>query len=303
MNASHSQVTLHYFCEGCGKETTPFTLCSLCKEERENPSSVNKFEYISLVEGNHSTQQTSNTHKMSTLSITPQQIIDFRAARKASGMAGCITGRPTPELDFFGYKDVQSWRPADPMQPHCFCFDCRELWDSDASIDVQLIQNGHKMALWTYEQILPKGSVPPRDEAPRPALPLPMPSGGISRDEVPLLARTMTEHPEARGWGAVPPLRVDTSVRTYGSFSEVPMSLPAPRHRDVMNESHSERIRGDLAELKGQLQSELVVTMDRRRNAVCYDDGDEKAAFLAQVAKDEAAIWAKLDAVTLLLNE
>jgi hypothetical protein len=82
------------------------------------------------------------------------EILQHRESRKDAGMVGCITGKPTPEMDFFGYRDVQSWRPADPMNPHCFCFDCRGLWDSDAAIDAELVNSGHWWACDVYASLL-----------------------------------------------------------------------------------------------------------------------------------------------------
>ena len=235
----------------------------------------------------------------STLSITPQNIIDHRAARKAAGMVGCISGRPVPEMDFFGYRDVQSWRPADPMKPHCLCFDCRELWDNDASIDLQLILNGDEWAREVYATLLPMDMRP----APRPqhkeganpaplALPMRSNGGGISM---------MPERGDSPAPVPLPP-RVSTSGPSYGSFGEIPMSLPAPRARDIMNESPDERLRGDLAVLRGKLQSDLVVVMDSRRHAITYDNPDEAAAFLSTVRDQETVLWKKLDAIDLLLN-
>lgn len=93
------------------------------------------------------------------MSITSSQILAHRSAQKeaalAGGPPGCITGRPVPQLSFFGYKDVQSWRPEDPMKPYCFCFDCRTLWDGDASIDLQLLTEGHVIAKQAYKELFP----------------------------------------------------------------------------------------------------------------------------------------------------
>jgi len=144
---------LYVFCEGCGKEVDSssypekVSLCETCEVTGKLNTSTS--EYLAL------SPQPSN-NMASTLNITPEQIKTHRATRKAAGLAGCISGRPVPEMDLFGYKDVQSWRPADPMNPHCFCFDCRDLWDNDASIDLKLIQEGHKIAMWTYAELLPK---------------------------------------------------------------------------------------------------------------------------------------------------
>ena len=105
------------------------------------------------------------------------------------------------------------------------------------------------------------------------------------------------------GPGRVPLLpRVNTTGRSYGSFSEVPMSLPAPRARDILNESPDERLKMDLAILKGKLQSDLVVVMDRRRNAVCYDNAIDRSIFLASIGIEEEAIANKLAAIDLLLR-
>lgn len=250
---------------------------------------------------------------MSSLNVTKEQIQQHRASRKASGLAGCITGRPVSNRICFGYSDVQSWRPADPMKPHCFCFDCRDLWDNDASIDLQLLEQGHKIAMLTYAELLPTDKRPaPIKEAP--ALAKPTPGGGIgwgtgtfsADDELtaPLPARTMTEHPEPYKMGPFfpPPLRVDTTLGSYDDFDEVPTSLPAPRHRDVMNETKAERLKGDLGELRAKIQGDLVRTMDKRRRGVFYEE-PERSEFLLRVDQEEHALWVKLDAVELLLKE
>lgn len=253
------------------------------------------------------------------LNITSQQIIDNRNARKAAGLVGCISGRPAPALDFFGYKDVQIWnRDAsgrlngdpgfDRMNPGCFCFDCRSAFDPRAEVDLQLILDGHSVARWTYAELLPSDAVPPREDA---RLNIRSNADGIPPSlllsavggDAPSFRQPPLPQRSASG-GIVPPLlpRVDTTQPTYGSFSEIPTSLPAPRARDILNESPDERIRGDLGILRGKLQSKLVLTMDRARQAVCYDDPTERDAFLATVRADEQALWRKLDAVDLLLN-
>ena len=287
------RVIVYVFCESCGKEVDSSSypekssLCETCQTGVNLNTSAS--DYLAL------SPQASNS--MSSLNLTAQQIQDHRAARKASGLAGCVTGRPVPPMDFFGYKDVQSWGPADPMKPHCFCFDCRDLWDNDASIDLQLLKEGHKMALWTYAELLPEDQRPKKDDAATPAVVKPLP----------LLARTMTEHPEAYARGVprevfFPPLRVDTSAPTYESFEEVPTSLPAPRHRDVMNETKEERLKGDLAELRSKIQGDLVRTMDKRRRGVYYEE-PERSEYLRSVDQQENALWNKLDAVELLMKE
>lgn len=253
------------------------------------------------------------------LTITPQQIKDHRAARKAAGMVGCKDGSDMP-LD--SLKGI-SWRPADPMNPSCFCHDCRDSWDSDASVDVQLIQNGNTSALWTYASLLPEDQRPVKVEKPKLALPMRSNGGGVDwpprtntyipddGEETPPPVRTMTEHPEmfppllarSNGGGVeMPPLRVDTSIPRYGSFDDVPDSLPAPRHRDIMNEAPSERLRKDLGELRMRIQGQLVQVMDKKRRAAYYDE-PQRSEFVAKVNDQERALWAKLDAIDLLLKE
>lgn len=304
---TQGKVSVYVFCGGCGKEIDASCypegccLCEACKIEQENSASSSTFP-------------PTFQHNMSSFNITPEQVKAHRASRKTAGMAGCITGRPVPPMDFFGYKDVQSWRPADPMKPHCFCFDCRDLWDNDASIDVKLIQEGHKMAVWTYAELLPKESRPVMEEVseaqPRPSLALPMRSnsGGIAPPPAsPVLPKRSNGGgiallPRNGGAGEVPPLRIDTSVDAYDDFDDVPSSLPAPRHRDVLNEPPSLRLRNDLAELRMRIQSKLVYVMDKKRRAP-YFEGEERALFLAKVNEEEHDLWAKLDAIEVLLKE
>jgi len=244
----------------------------------------------------------------STINVTSEQIKAHRASRKESGSAGCITGRPLPPLDFYGFKDVQSWRPADPMQPHCFCFDCRDLWDNDASVDVQLLKDGNNMAIWTYEDLVPKELVPPKPEpVARPPLMLPTPSGGIAP---PPTSPVLPQRSNGGGIALLPrnggagnsPLWVDTSLPAYGTFDDTPLSLPAPRHRDMMNESPAERLKKDLSELRGNIQSDLIRAMDKRRRGVYFDE-PERSEYLHKLDEQENKLWLKLDAVELLLKE
>lgn len=92
------------------------------------------------------------------------EILLHRKNRKDAGMAGCITGRPTPELDFFGFRDVQIWHMdasgrlicdgGDRMDPYCLCFDCRDAFDPKAEIDTQLVNQGHERACYVYASLL-----------------------------------------------------------------------------------------------------------------------------------------------------
>lgn len=246
------------------------------------------------------------------LNITSQQIIDNRNARKAAGLVGCISGRPAPSLDFFGYKDVQIWNVdangrmnGDPgfnrMDPGCFCFDCRSAFDPRAEVDLKLVQDGHVEARRTYASLLPTELVPP----PRAVVPpssSPLLRGATAGDVPSLCQPPLLQRTSSGGIAAPLFLRVDTTQPTYDGFDGIPTSLPAPRARDILNESPDERLRADLGILRGKLQTKLVLAMDRARQAVCYDDAEERATFLATVRADEQALWRKLDAVDLLLN-
>ena len=98
------------------------------------------------------------------------------------------------------------------------------------------------------------------------------------------------------------PPRVDTSVPHYASFEGVPTSLPAPRHRDVMNETKQQRFKNDLAELRGHIQASLVQAIDKRRRGVYYEE-PERSEYLHKVDEEENKLWIKLEAVELLMKE
>ena len=98
--------------------------------------------------------------------ITPQQILDDRNTRLNSGLIGCITGHPVPNLDFFGFRDVQIWNMdaqgrmnGDPnfnrRDPFCFCFDHRGAFDPTGEVDASLVNEGHAMARYTYRNLFP----------------------------------------------------------------------------------------------------------------------------------------------------
>ena len=277
----------------------------------------------------------------STLSITPQHIIDNRTARKDAGLVGCISGRPAPSIDLFGYGDVQIWnRDAngnlngdpgfDRMNPMCFCFDCRSAFDPDAEVDFELIQKGHKQALWTYEAILPRTMVPPRPETSSR-------TEATSTEASTFPQRSLTHYPGLCSPGcwcgywdnssskrqgselsssevnntstmniinhsSLPSLRLVTEQPSYDTFDQIPTSLPAPRVRDIMNETPDERLRSDLANLRGELRSELVVTMDRRRILACIEDDMERTILADSIDTDELALQRKIAAIDILLG-
>lgn len=80
----------------------------------------------------------------------------------------------------------------------------------------------------------------------------------------------------------------------------VPLSLPPLKKRDLNAETHEERLKMDLAILKGQIHSDLVVTMDKRRLLTTLRD-KEREKYLEELAVEEAGLWKKLQAVELLL--
>lgn len=111
--------------------------------------------------------------------ITPQQIIADRATRQSSGLVGCMTGRPVPDYDFFGFRDVQMWNMDSQgrmpghdgfnhRDPFCFCFDHRSAFDPTGETDAALVNEGHAMARYTYRSLFPN-EVIPDPHPPRPA--------------------------------------------------------------------------------------------------------------------------------------
>lgn len=210
------------------------------------------------------------------LRISNQQILDHRASKKTAGLHGCQNGRDAPLTSLFGiswkvdakgrWADQEGYDPEDPA---CFCHDCRTTFDPDGSIDLKLLQAGHDVARHIYADLLPVELRPP---------PLP-----------PVLLAKRTP-----GGGLSP---LDTEQPTYALFEEIPTSLPAPRARDVMNETSEERLKGDLAALRSDLQGQIVEWMDKRRLAY---DGPE--ATLISINKEVDKLWAKLKAVELLLQ-
>lgn len=213
--------------------------------------------------------------------ITAEQIVKQRAARKKAGLSGCQDGSDMP---FYSLRGI-SWRmdtkgrqadhpEFDPDDPHCFCHDCRRSFDPDGTHDLKLIEMGNQEALRVYADILGRPLLPSRSNG-----------GGIA----PLgLQRSMTLGIQ------IPPI-------TATNFEDLPMSLPAPRARDLMNETPKERLKTDLSILRGEIQSKLILVMDSRRRAVALD-GDERDDFLEEVQTKENALWAKLHAVDLLLK-
>ena len=113
----------------------------------------------------HSQYVPPSQFTMSSFTVSPSQIVDHRESRKASGLVGCITGRPVPEFDFFGYRDVQIWNidasgrlngdeGFNPRDPGCFCFDCRGAFDPRGEVDAELVNEGHARATEVYQSVI-----------------------------------------------------------------------------------------------------------------------------------------------------
>jgi hypothetical protein len=64
----------------------------------------------------------------------------------------------------------------------------------------------------------------------------------------------------------------------------------------------NERLKKDLSELRGNLQSELVRVMDKKRIAA-FSDELHRSEFFHYVDEEEHKIWKKLEAVELLLKD
>lgn len=236
-------------------------------------------------------------------SLTSQQILNHRAARKAAGLVGCISGRPAPPMDFFGFRDVQIWNMdangrmnGDPgfnrKDPGCFCFDCRGAFDPKAEVDLELVQSGHARALEVYGELLV--TPPPAPTTSTMLLPKRSNGGGLSADTYSPSFRSFSERvPDVEPILTAPP-------RTYGSLN-IPMSLPAPRHRDLLNESPSERLKSDLSQRRATLSAKLVPVMDKMRRVIMMDPADVPA-FKVAVRAEEDAIWRQIDAIDVLLR-
>jgi hypothetical protein len=234
-------------------------------------------------------------------------------------------------MDFFGYRDVQIWNvdanghmngnPGfDRKNPRCFCFDCRGAFDPKGEVDAEIVNAGHERAREVYISLLPAptplsvrtvtsfggggggGSV---------AAALPTPPASPKHPHLPM--RTMTEHPEAYARGVSrslwfpsspvegPPRPPPIQIPTHNEGA-VPMSLPAPRHRDVMNESRETRIKKDLLELLTRYRGQILDVMDSRRTACFYDDPKKRDELMAEVRKKEDDLWDLIHAVELIIS-
>ncbi len=110
-----------------------------------------------------------------TKQVTPMEILANRDARKAAGMVGCMSRKPVTEYDFYGYRDVQCWNVDtkgrfpdqegyDYTSPNCFCFDCRNSFDSKGLIDAELVNAGNPRACFVYANLLNNQPLPDVNE-------------------------------------------------------------------------------------------------------------------------------------------
>jgi hypothetical protein len=172
---------------------------------------------------------------MSTLSISTSDILAHRAGRQAAGLLGCKDGSDMPLGSLRGI----SWRPADPLDPHCFCFDCRGTWDADGTIDLQLLEKGHMGAVDTYASLLPP---------------------------------TMRMATEERT--AAPSVFTPAMMMTGSSpgLSNIPTSLPPVSTTRTFENC----IFSTITHLIGEVQSEQIRAMDMKRHAIMTDDPVKK---------------------------
>ena len=193
---------------------------------------------------------------MSSVILSTQDILNHRSLRRASGMKGCKDGSDAPLTSLHGI----SWRPLDPMNPSCFCFDCRDEYDEDGMIDLQLYNEGHQHARFTYESLHEK-----------------------------------EENPQSA-------LFVQISQPTFTSFDEIPSPLPSPIHRNILEESPTERLHQDLILLKEDLFAKLntvLVTRDREDDMPMQDI----PAFRSKIQRECRVLWDKIRAIDTLLKE
>lgn len=244
------------------------------------------------------------------VNITPEQIMKHRADRKEVGLVGCQDGSDMPLRSLRGI----SWRmdtkgrqvdhpDFDEDDPHCFCHDCRRTFDPDGTHDLKLINMGKAEAIRVYSDLI-RATLPTRSNG-----------GGIASPSLP--TRTMTEHPEAYKMGVPrevlfappPPLFLQRSMSLgvpspppVDTCEQTPLTLASSRMRDIVNETPKQRLKGDLSVLRGEIQNKLVRVMDSRRRAVALE-GEDREEFLESIHQKESALWAKLDAVDLLLKD
>ncbi len=239
--------------------------------------------------------------------VTPQQILNHRTWSLAANERQCDWGDVTTLAG-------ASYRPINPSNPPCFCATCRNLYDETGDGDARLVNTGHVGARKVYASLLLPPS-PPSSEITRTE------ENGGWTDLFP--KRTNAHHPglchkdcsfgcwdppsapsvkrSGTEWHGGVPLHVTIPSLSATHFDAIPTSLPAPRHRDVMNETPDERIKNDLALLRMKYQRELIEKMDSKRNV--FLDNPDREEVLASIRAEEDVIWQKIEAIKLLLSD
>ncbi len=211
--------------------------------------------------------------------VTPQQILNHRTWSLAANERQCDWGDVTTLAG-------ASYRPINPSNPPCFCATCRNLYDETGDGDARLVNTGHVGARKVYASLL---------------LPPSPPSSEITRTEENGGWTDLFPKRSGTEWHGGVPLHVTIPSLSATHFDAIPTSLPAPRHRDVMNETPDERIKNDLALLRMKYQRELIEKMDSKRNV--FLDNPDREEVLASIRAEEDVIWQKIEAIKLLLSD
>lgn len=236
--------------------------------------------------------------------ITAEQILNHRTWSLAAA---------EPQCEWYGITTFAnaSFPQITPDDPPCFCATCRNLYDSSGEIDAELVNTGQVKARKAYASLLlpdaPSSEVKRTEENGGWMDPIPLKRtnahypGLCEKDcefgcKAPSVKRSGTE------WHGGIPLHVSIPTLSATHFDAIPTSLPAPRRRDIMNETNDERIKNDLAMLRSKYQNDLVRMMDSKRIPLLLD-GTGRDELLARIRADEDAIWKKIDAINLLLSD
>jgi hypothetical protein len=180
--------------------------------------------------------------------------------------------------------------------PSCSCTTCRDIYDPTGQADADAANASSRDAALPP----PPLNLTRQTGYVTTAAPVSPPFSARSPSLTPPPVPTLATRTNGGGLGAI--VGISTEQPKYANFSEIPMSLPAPRARDIMNESPAERLKNDLADLRADIMRDLVLTMDKQRNAICVPEAD-RPAFLRSIRDEEDVLWSKLDAVERLLRD
>jgi hypothetical protein len=210
--------------------------------------------------------------------VTPQQILNHRTWSVAAGDPQCYWGDLTT---FSGAH----YFPISNRDPPCFCARCRNLYDETGEADAELVNSGHARARKSYASLF---------------LP-PSPPSEVTRTEENGGWTDLFPKRSGTEWHGGVPLHVTIPPLSATHFDAIPTSLPAPRHRDIMNETDDERMKNDLALLRMKYQRDLIEKMDSKRSV--FLDNPDREEVLASIRAEEDVIWQKIEAVKLLLSD